>query len=204
MLMIFKKHQIQAVNFFSNALYGLGWFLPTLFNALFTTCPLWKCASSCAVAAQWRASRLRPLYSRPHVTSHPIAGSVLHPQEQPWWWVFLYNSFNLHSVLNLHVFAVGFLRCELSRKCLSDAYLLSVPSFWQQEGLDDGPDFLSEEDRGVSFFFFFLVFFFPSCLPIPWALLKHSEIFILCSVHWVILGLAVSITSRSMSSSATG
>lgn len=167
MLMIFKKHQIQAVNFFSNALYGLGWFLPTLFNALFTTCPLWKCASSCAVAAQWRASRLRPLYSRPHVTSHPIAGSVLHPQEQPWWWVFLYNSFNLHSVLNLHVFAVGFLRCELSRKCLSDAYLLSVPSFWQQEGLDDGPDFLSEEDRGVSFFFFFSGVFFPFLFANP-------------------------------------
>lgn len=30
-------------------------------------------------------------------------------------------------------------------------YMLAV--FPQQEGLDDGPDFLSEEDRGVSFFF---------------------------------------------------
>lgn len=35
-------------------------------------------------------------------------------------------------------------------------FVLSVPSFWQQEGLDDGPDFLSEEDRGVSCLFVFL------------------------------------------------
>lgn len=53
-------------------------------------------------------------------------------------------------------------------------FVLSVPSFWQQEGLDDGPDFLSEEDRGVSCLGFFFLFKFISLFTNPEAFLDIS------------------------------
>lgn len=57
---------------------------------------------------------------------------------------------------------------SVSGRCLGELTALSSVSP-QQEGLDDGPDFLSEEDRGVSVHY-------PVCLsvPVPFPLLDSG------------------------------
>lgn len=79
--------------------------------------------------------------------------------------------------------------------------MLSLPFFRQQEGLDDGPDFLSEEDRGVSFFF---VVFTSIANPVDSAEAFRNIYCMQCLLGSIGLSFVNHVSSRSMSFKATG
>lgn len=93
-----------------------------------------------------------PLRSPASLTSHTLRH--IHTPPAAAMMVGAFLSYSLH----LHHLHLQFSDASSNNKHRSSLY--SDRPFWyfcvspQQEGLDDGPDFLSEEDRGVSFFFF--------------------------------------------------